>query len=53
MMDVAAPIALMTDLGVQHLPLFIGAGLLLNITPGPDVFYILANSLRAGRVPVW
>ena len=45
MMAVAA---LFTDLGVQHLPLFIGAGLLLNITPGPDVFYILANSLRAG-----
>ena len=45
MMAVAA---LFTDLGVQHLPLFIGAGLLLNITPGPDVFYILANSLRSG-----
>ena len=40
--------AWLTDLGVQHLPLFIGAGLLLNITPGPDVFYILANSLRSG-----
>ena len=40
--------ALFADLGVHHLPFFIGAGLLLNITPGPDVFYILANSLRAG-----
>ena len=40
--------ALASDLGVHHLPLFIGAGLLLNITPGPDVFYILANSLRSG-----
>ena len=27
---------------------FIAAGLLLNLTPGPDVFYILANSLRSG-----
>jgi RhtB (resistance to homoserine/threonine) family protein len=32
----------------QHLLLFIGAGWLLNLTPGPDVLYIVTNSLRAG-----
>ena len=33
---------------VQHLMLFIAAGLLLNLTPGPDVLYIVTNSLRSG-----
>lgn len=32
----------------QHLFLFIAAGLLLNLTPGPDVLYIVANALRKG-----
>jgi RhtB (resistance to homoserine/threonine) family protein len=32
----------------QHLLLFIAAGLLLNLTPGPDVLYIVSNALRAG-----
>ena len=32
----------------QHLVLFILAGWLLNLTPGPDVLYIVTNSLRAG-----
>ncbi|HEX7889184.1 MAG TPA: LysE family translocator [Ramlibacter sp.] len=32
----------------QHLLLFIVAGLLLNLTPGPDVLYIVSNALRAG-----
>lgn len=32
----------------QHLLLFIGAGLLLNLTPGPDVLYIVSNALRWG-----
>ncbi|HSV59751.1 MAG TPA: LysE family translocator [Variovorax sp.] len=27
---------------------FVAAGLLLNLTPGPDVFYIVANALRSG-----
>ena len=35
--------------GVQNLPLFIASGLLLNITPGPDTFYILARSIAQGR----
>ena len=32
----------------QHLLLFIVAGLLLNLTPGPDVLYIFSNALRSG-----
>jgi RhtB (resistance to homoserine/threonine) family protein len=32
----------------QHLLLFIAAGLLLNLTPGPDVLYIISNALRRG-----
>lgn len=32
----------------QHLLLFLGAGLLLNLTPGPDVLYIVSNALRSG-----
>ena len=32
----------------DHLPLFLLAGLLLNLTPGPDVLYIVTQSLRHG-----
>lgn len=32
----------------QNLLLFIAAGLLLNLTPGPDVLYIVSNALRSG-----
>ena len=32
----------------DQLLLFIGAGLLLNLTPGPDVFFIIANAVRGG-----
>jgi threonine/homoserine/homoserine lactone efflux protein len=32
----------------HQLLLFIAAGLVLNLTPGPDVFYILAYALRSG-----
>lgn len=32
----------------QHLLLFLAAGLLLNLTPGPDVLYIVSNALRSG-----
>jgi len=31
-----------------HLLLFVAAGLLLNLTPGPDVFCIIEQSLRRG-----
>ena len=32
----------------QHLLIFIAAGWLLNLTPGPDVLYIVTHSLRSG-----
>ncbi len=32
----------------HHLLLFIAAGVLLNLTPGVDVFYIATNALRRG-----
>jgi threonine/homoserine/homoserine lactone efflux protein len=32
----------------QHLLLFIAAGLLLNLSPGPDVLYIVSHALRSG-----
>ncbi|CAN5509626.1 LysE family translocator [soil metagenome] len=31
-----------------HLLAFIAAGLLLNITPGPDVFFVITHALRRG-----
>ncbi len=34
----------------NDLLLFVAAGLLLNITPGPDVLYIVGRSLGQGRV---
>jgi RhtB (resistance to homoserine/threonine) family protein len=36
------------ELSLQHLGWFIAAGLLLNLTPGPDVLYIVTQSLRRG-----
>jgi RhtB (resistance to homoserine/threonine) family protein len=33
---------------LHHLLLFMAAGWLLNLTPGPDVLYIVTQSLRAG-----
>lgn len=33
---------------INHLLLFIVAGLLLNLTPGPDVLYIVTHALRSG-----
>lgn len=32
----------------DQLLLFVAAGLLLNLTPGPDVLYIVAHALRSG-----
>jgi threonine/homoserine/homoserine lactone efflux protein len=34
--------------GVEHLGLFVLAGLLLNLTPGPDVLFIVTHGLRHG-----
>jgi threonine/homoserine/homoserine lactone efflux protein len=36
-------------LGTEHIGLFMMAGLLLNMMPGPDTFYILARTLAQGR----
>lgn len=33
---------------LDHLPLFVVAGLLLNLTPGPDVLYIVSHALKSG-----
>jgi len=33
---------------INHLLLFVAAGLLLNLTPGPDVLYIVTHALRSG-----
>lgn len=45
-------IDLATALGITSLPLFIAAGLLLNITPGPDLLFVIgraaAHGVRAG-----
>ncbi len=38
----------MTDLGIQHLPLFLLAGWALNLTPGPDVFYQITHAIKGG-----
>jgi threonine/homoserine/homoserine lactone efflux protein len=35
----------------HELLLFLAAGWLLNLTPGPDVLYIVANALRGGLRP--
>ena len=35
-------------IGIHDLPLFIAAGLILNLTPGPDMAYIAARSATGG-----
>jgi threonine/homoserine/homoserine lactone efflux protein len=37
----------MTD--IHHLLLFLGAAVVLAITPGPGIFYVLARTLAGGR----
>jgi threonine/homoserine/homoserine lactone efflux protein len=37
------------SLQIEHFGLFIVAGLLLNMMPGPDTFYILARTFAQGR----
>jgi RhtB (resistance to homoserine/threonine) family protein len=38
----------MADLGIQNIGLFILAGWALNLTPGPDVFYMITHALKSG-----
>lgn len=35
-------------LGIEHLGLFVVAGIVLNLTPGPDVLFILTQAIRRG-----
>jgi threonine/homoserine/homoserine lactone efflux protein len=39
----------MLETGIQDFVAFLLAGILLNLTPGPDTFYILARSTAEGR----
>jgi len=39
----------MLETGIQNFIAFLLAGVLLNFTPGPDTFYILARSTSEGR----
>ena len=39
-------------MGIENLPLFIVTGLLLNLAPGPDVLFIVANGLKSARAGV-
>jgi threonine/homoserine/homoserine lactone efflux protein len=34
--------------GIHDLPLFVAAGLILNVTPGSDLAYIAARGARGG-----
>lgn len=36
------------ELGIEHLGWFVLSGWLLNLTPGPDVLYIVSSALRSG-----
>jgi threonine/homoserine/homoserine lactone efflux protein len=36
-------------LGIHDLPLFLMAGLLLNLTPGPDLLFVVGNTAAGGR----
>jgi len=35
--------------GIEHFTLFLAAGILLNLTPGPDTAFILGRSIAGGR----
>ncbi|MDZ7890231.1 MAG: LysE family translocator [Rhodoferax sp.] len=39
---------MLAELGIEHLGLFVMSGWLLNLTPGPDVLYIVSSALRSG-----
>jgi threonine/homoserine/homoserine lactone efflux protein len=36
-------------LGIHDFALFLAAGILLNLTPGPDTAYIVGRSVEQGR----
>ena len=39
----------MSPFGTQHLAVFVASGILLNLTPGQDTFYIVGRSISQGR----
>jgi threonine/homoserine/homoserine lactone efflux protein len=41
----------MTVLGIHDYWLFVATGILLNLTPGQDTFYILGRSITQGHAP--
>ncbi len=40
---------MLASLGIHDLPLFIAAGLLLNLTPGADLLYVATHAAQGGR----
>jgi len=36
-------------LGIQHFEIFLIAGIILNLTPGPNTIYILSRSIAQGK----
>jgi threonine/homoserine/homoserine lactone efflux protein len=40
---------MLATLGIHDLPLFVVAGLLLNLTPGADLIYVAGNTAAGGR----
>ncbi|HEX3139971.1 MAG TPA: LysE family transporter, partial [Rhizobacter sp.] len=40
---------MLAALGIHDLPLFVAAGLLLNLTPGADLLYVAGSTATAGR----
>jgi threonine/homoserine/homoserine lactone efflux protein len=43
----------MGDLGILHPGAFVIAGLLLNLTPGPDLLFVAARAGQAGHRAAW
>jgi threonine/homoserine/homoserine lactone efflux protein len=43
----------MGDLGIQHPGAFVAAGLLLNLTPGPDLLFVAARAGESGHRAAW
>jgi threonine/homoserine/homoserine lactone efflux protein len=43
----------MGDLGIQHSGAFVAAGLLLNLTPGPDLLFVAARAGESGHRAAW
>jgi threonine/homoserine/homoserine lactone efflux protein len=43
------PPEVLAALGIHDLPLFVAAGLLLNLTPGADLLYVAGNAASGGR----